>query len=116
MKQQIIDFFKNKFNLTLIIIQVVAVISYCLAHMMFFLVLFFMLESSFFIVWGAKVIHDNRKALSKLDLYEQLPYTDAEKATFKKSYERNSKNNKFMAVMLIVIGIVLLFSCFSVIF
>lgn len=117
MKQKIIEFLKNKFNIALIVLQVLAIISYFLGSFSFlFMILFFMLESAFLIVWGVKFIFVNKGAKYQLEIYEQLPYTDAEREAIRKNSENNSKNNKLMAVMLIVLGVVLFFSGLSVIF
>lgn len=117
MKQKIIEFLKNKFNITLIALQALAVISYFLSnYFLFFLILFFALESAFFIVWGVKFIVINKDAKYKMEIYDQLPYTDAQREVIRKNSENNSKNNKLMAVMLILLGVVLFFSGISVIF
>ncbi len=117
MKQKIMDFFKNKFNTALIAIQVLAIISYFLGgYSLFFLILFFSLESAFLIVWGVKLIFVNKDAKYRLEIYNQLPYTDAQKEVIRKNSEKDSKNNKLMSVMLILLGVVLFFSGISVIF
>ncbi len=117
MTQKIIEFFKNKFNISLIVLQVLAVISYFLSsRFLLFLILFFVLEGAFFIVWGVKYIIVNKDTKYKLEIYNQLPYTDEQRETIRKNSENNSKNNKLMAVMLILLGIVLFFSGISVIF
>ena len=54
MKQKIIEFLKDKFNIALIVLQVLAIICYFLNAYLFFLLLFFALESAFLIVWGVK--------------------------------------------------------------
>ena len=116
MKQKIIDFLKDKFNITLITLQVLAIISYFLSAYFVFLVLFYLFESAFLIVWGFKFLGVNNKSKYKMEIYNQLPYTDAEKEQIRKNNDKALKNNKMMAVMLILLGIVLLFTGFSVIF
>ena len=116
MKHKIIEFFKDKFNIALIVIQVFAIMCYLLGAHMFFMVLFFVLESAFLIVWGVKFLVDNSNSKYKMEIYDQLPYTAAQKELIVKEKEKNAKNNKMMAVMLILLGIVMLFSGVSMIF
>lgn len=116
MKQKIIEFLKDKFNITLIVLQILAIVSYFLCVYFVFLVLFYLLESAFLIVWGVRYFVSNNNSKNKMELYNQLPYTNAEREQLRKSTEKTSKNNKMMAVMLILLGVVLLFSGFSVIF
>ena len=116
MKQKIIEFLKDKFNIALIVIQVLAVICYLLGSSMFFFVFFFVLESAFLIVWGVKFLVVNGNSKYKMEIYDQLPYTAAQKELIVKEKEKNAKNNKMMAVMLILLGVVMLFSGISMIF
>ena len=117
MKQKVIEFFKNKLNMALIILQTLALISFSLCELfVFFLVMFFVFESAFLIVWGVKFIVANKDARYKLEIYDQLPYTSEQREVIRKNSENNSKNNKMMAVMLILFGIVLFFSGISMIF
>ena len=116
MKQKIMEFLRNKFNISLIVLQCLAIVCYFLSAYVFFLVMFFVLESAFLIVWGVKYLHINRHNKYKLDIYDQLPYTDAEKEVIKKNNIANNKNNKTIAIMLIMLGVILFFSGISVIF
>lgn len=59
---------------------------------------------------------NNRKIQNQMIINNQLPYSDAEKEYLRKNAENISKNNKMMAIMLVLLGIVLLFSGFSIIF
>ena len=116
MKQKIMEFLKNKFNIALITLQALAIISYCLNMFSVFLFFFFMFEAAFLIVWGVKYICINRTSKAQMAVYNELPYTDAQKEYLRKNCENNSKNNKIMSIMLIVLGVVLFFSGFSMIF
>lgn len=117
MKQKIIKFLKDKFNIALIVIQMLALISYVLGnYFLFFLILFFIHESVFFIVWGIKLIFINKNAKYQNEIYQQLPYTEVQRVAIQKNSEKDRKNNKTMAVMLILLGTVLFFSGISVIF
>ena len=116
MNKKIIDFLKDKFNIALIVIQVLAIISYFLGAYMFFMILFFMLESAFLVVWGVKYLVVNKDSKYKMEIYDQLPYTNAEREMIRKNSEKTAKNNKMIAVMLILLGAVMLFSGFSILF
>lgn len=117
MKDKIFKFLKNKINITLIVLQVLAVISFLLGSFVgFFSSMFFVFEGAFFIVWGIKsllVIKDSR---FKQEIYEQLPYDRLEKERIRKQTQNSERNNKFMGIFLILFGVILIFSLFSVIF
>ena len=51
-----------------------------------------------------------------LEIYEQLPYTEQQREQIKKQMTSSNKNNKFMGICLIVLGVVVIFSLFSMIF
>ena len=116
MKQKFIKFFKDKFNIALLIIQLVGIMSYFLSKYMFFFVVFFFAESTFFVLLGVRLLVKNRDARYGMEIYDQLPYTESQKVEIRKKSESNAKNNKIMAIMLILLGIVLFGSSFSVIF
>ena len=67
-------------------------------------------------VLGIKILQNIKKSRDKYEMISQLPYTNAEKAEIIKKIESANKNNKFIGVVLILIGIVLIFSLFSLIF
>ena len=117
MKEKILTFLRNKFNITLIIIQVIAIISYLLSSVgTFFVGLFFTLEGVFFVVWGVKILKTIKQNYSQLDVINQMPYSDEEKISIRKKMENANKNNRFVAIILILLGAVLFFSVFSLIF
>lgn len=117
MKDKLLAFFKDKFNIALVVIQILALISFCFSEMSeVFASMFFVLEGAFFIVLGIKILQNIKKSRDKYEMISQLPYTNAEKAEIIKKIESANKNNKFIGVVLILIGIVLIFSLFSLIF
>lgn len=117
MKERLLMFIKDKFNIALIAIQVIAIICYSLSNFSgFFSVLFFVLEGIFFILWGIKLFYKVKKSQAEMEIYSQLPYTEHQKIALRKKQESVNKNNRFIALMLIILGIVLLFSAFSAIF
>ncbi|MGN0961723.1 MAG: hypothetical protein ACI4PF_05985 [Christensenellales bacterium] len=117
MKEKFLKFIKDKFNITLIIIQVLAIICYALSFLGAVVVgLFFTLEGVFFIVWGIKILRAVKYSFISQEIYNQLPYTEEQRIALRKKTERNAKNNRFIGVTLIILGIVLFFSVFSLIF
>lgn len=117
MREKLLNFIKDKFNIALIIIQVLAIVFYALTGVsVICIVLFFALEGAFFIVWGAKIFHTISKSKASLEVYQQLPYTEQQKIALIKKHESVVKNNKFIAIVLIAIGAILIFNVFSLIF
>lgn len=117
MKEKIQEFLKNKFNIALLVIQTLAIISYLISSLgVFFVVLFFNLEGIFFLVWGIKIFKSIKVNNSQKEIIMQLPYSNEERVEMLKKMESTNKNNRFVAIMLILLGIVLFFSVFSLIF
>ena len=117
MKDKLLAFFKDKFNISLVVLQVLALISFCFSEISGVVAsMFFVLEGVFFIVLGIKILLNIKKTRDKYEILSQLPYTEAEKAEIIKKTESANKNNKFIGVVLILIGIILIFSLFSLIF
>jgi len=117
MKDKILSFLKNKFNIALIIIQGLAIICYFLGCLsVFFSAMLFVLEGVFFVVWGLKILIQIRNSRYTQEIFNQLPYDEAEKARILKQRNSINKNNKFIGISLIVLGAILIFSLFSFIF
>lgn len=117
MKDKISNFFKNKFNITLVILQVVAIFSYFLGSLWWFCsIAFFVLESAFFIVWGVKILVEIKPQRYSNEILEQLPYNEQEKERIRRQSMNTTKNNKLMGWMLIALGVVVIISLFVSIF
>ena len=117
MKEKMLRFLKNKFNITLIVIQMIAIVVYLINGLWEYMpVIFFALEGVFFIVWGVKILSDLKKLDVQQEVFGQMPYTDEERIEIAKRNKAVRKNNKFLAVALIILGAVLFFSLFSVLF
>lgn len=117
MRDKLLNFFKDKFNITLMVIQLLAIICYFLSGLTIVLVVvFILLEGAFFVLWGIRIIRSTKDDLLKLDMCYQIPYTEEERKVIIKNTESKIKNNRFIGVILILIGIVLIFSLFSIIF
>ena len=107
-------FISNKFNIVLAIIEFLALVSWGLMYALSIFVYFFiLLQASFFVVWGVKVIKDSNKILIRADQYADLPMTSEEKMYYRKKDLQEYKSTRSRAVMLIVIGGVLLILLFS---
>ena len=114
MKEYIRKFCKDKFNIVLLIIQILALFFLALASISYvFTILFFVMESVFFIVLGIKFLVGTKKLKNNQELYNQLPYNETQRELLKKNDENEIKNNKFRGVMFIILGIILLFTLFS---
>ena len=117
MKNKLINFFKNKFNTSLVLIQIAALIVFLMNSLSaVFVVLFFMLEGSFFIVWGIKILYETSHGGNKQETIMQLPYTDEERRRLMMQVEKTNKNNRSVAIMFILLGSILVLSLFSLIF
>ena len=115
MKEKILKIFKNKFNITLIILQVLALFCYFMAGLwQGFAVIFFVLEGVFLIVWGIKIFADIKKIDDNHEILGQLPFTEEEKKNILKTDLRVKKNNRLVAIILIILGTVLVFSVFNI--
>lgn len=117
MKEKFLKFIKDKFNIALIIIQVLAIVCYILSMFgVIFAGLFVALEGAFFVVAGCKVLVSIKDSKYSLDIVRQLPYTEEEKRAIEKKQESANKNNRFVAIIFLILGTVLFFSAFSLIF
>jgi hypothetical protein len=115
MKDKIINFFKNKFNIVLIIIQIVALVCYFLGNVSFvFSIMFFLLEGGFFITLGIRILIGVKNSRYSDELLTQLPYSQEEIQMKRKMNQNTNKNNKFVAFSFIVLGCILIFSLFSI--
>jgi len=117
MKDKIISFFKSKFNIALIVLQILAIVCYFLSRLGdFFSIIFFVLEGAFFVVWGIKILYQLKVQDVSKEVLNQLPYSDEEKERQRKLRESVAKNNRFIAICFIVLGLILVFSLFSLMF
>ena len=114
MKDLLLKFIKNKFNIALIIVQTLALICLALTSIgAIFVYLFVMLEGVFFILWGIKGLNDSRKIFNMADQYAELPLTTEQKNYYRKKDLSNAKSTKSRAVMLIILGAIVLCLMFS---
>ena len=110
MKNTLIKFFSNKFNLILTIVQSAAVLCFLLNNALtFLLILGIVLEGVFFIVLGVRMFFDNKKIRQKEDLMRSLPMQREDEASMQKNNTRQIKANIWQAVLYIVMGIILIF-------
>lgn len=114
MKEYLISFFKDKFNIILSLIQVMALILLAFFHIsLVCTILFFVLESAFFVCWGIKIMIHAKRIKNNEEFYSQLPYTEMQVELLKKSAESEIKNSKFRGLMFIFLGVILLFTLLS---
>ena len=106
--------FSRKMNIALLIVQSIALISLLLMSFVgFFIYLFLLFESVFFILWGVDGFILSRMMMGNINLYEDMPMTTDEKKYLRKKEMLNYKNTRYMAVMKIVMGVILFFIMFS---
>ena len=114
MKEQIKNFFKDGYNIALVVLQAIALIFVCTSSLSpYFVVFALVFEGAFFIVWGVKVLHGNKLYLKSLDNLTQLPYSKAELDLIKRRAEYQVKGNKTKGVLFVIAGIVIFFSIIS---
>ena len=104
------NFFKNKFNMAILIVQCVAIICYLLGFLWGGMsLLFFACEGVFFVVWGIKCIFLARD--NKTYLNDELDVKQLNKINKKEKWE--NKNNILIGIGLILLGGMLIFSLVS---
>lgn len=110
MKKLLKEFFGNKFNIVLTVIQVLALIMLVLGKVSgFCYLLAIAMEGVFFIVWGIRIFCQNKEIVKKQNIIDSLPISQNELDTMHKSNTRHIKANKLQAVLFIMMGIVLIF-------
>lgn len=114
MKNYIKEFLKQKLNISLFILEVVAIILFCLGRLEALFFSFGMsIQGLFFVVLGIKMIIKNKKIFNDYEIVQTLPYDkkylDAQK---KKTYDL-IKNNKFLSIAFWCMGALLIFVGFS---
>ena len=116
MKERIKKLLSDKFNLSLVIIQGLAIICLVLIKIsIVFNIGFLLLESAFFILWGIKILVDTGKIKYREEYYSKLPYTPEQLEYLKKKDIMDRKSGKFRGIMLIIFGIALLYMTFCAI-
>ena len=106
------EFFKNKFNLTLFILQCVAVLFFCLINVWSICFVFAIFcEGAFFIVLGIAILNKNKQISKKESLLHNLPMQKNDIEDMEKRNKQKIKLNKFQAVLYIIMGILLIFLC-----
>ena len=114
MIEQIKNFFKNKFNLILTIIQALALILFAFGSVWgVCTIIGLIIEGVFLIVWGIKMFVGNKSIKSKEELLSALPIDQSESEKMQKRNKITIKGNRFQGVMLILLGILIIFVVFG---
>ncbi|MBE5738160.1 MAG: hypothetical protein E7354_00280 [Clostridiales bacterium] len=115
MKEFIRKFFKNKFNIALVVLESIALLCLLVGYLGVFacLVLFFVFQGVTCIVWGVKIIKTNSDITFTQQYYDELPYSVEQKKSMLRSDEKNMKSNKVTGWTIIGLGIVLIFMSMS---
>ena len=110
MREKIIEFFSNKFNLILTIVQVIALVLFGFGNVWAIcFVLAISSEGVFFVVLGIKTFANNKQIKSRESMMGALPIKKAELEHMQKQNNRTIKLNKLQAVLYIIMGIILVF-------
>jgi len=110
MKNFLVNFFKNKFNTILFIVQVVACLFFALGNVWGICFLFaVMSEGVFFFVMGVRSIVSNREIMRKESMLTSLPIAEDEIESLQKSNKRKVKSNQLQGVLYILMGLLLVF-------
>ena len=103
-------FFRNKFNIALLIVQCIALAFFLLGNFWGVAFIFAVLsESVFFILLGIRLFKQNKEILSNQDIMLGLPIAKSEMESLEKSNKKNIRANKLQAILCIFMGIVLFF-------
>ena len=114
MIEQIKNFFKNKFNLILTIIQALALILFAFGSVWgVCTIIGLVIEGVFLIIWGIKMFVGNKSIKSKEELLSALPIDQSESEKMQKRNKITIKGNRFQGVMLILLGILIIFVVFG---
>lgn len=103
-------FLKNKFNLTLVIVQAIALLFLCFCNLsVVFIMLAIGVEGVFFILYGVKYFINNKELNEKNNLLELLPMEDEEKKQMNIKESKSKKGNVGKALLFIFFGVILIF-------
>jgi len=107
------EFFKNKYNLIMLIVQCVAILFFCLGNAWSICFIFAIFcEGAFFEVLGIAMLHNNKLITKKESMLHSLPMQKADIEDMEKRNKQKIKLNKFQAVLYIIMGVLLIFLCF----
>ena len=110
MKEKIKKILSDKFNLTLVIVQTIAIICLILIRLsIVFNIAFLFLEGLYFILWGVKIIKNTNMIKYREEYYSKIPYTKEQLEYLRKKDIMDRKSGKFMGWMFIILGILLLY-------
>lgn len=104
------EFFKSKLNITMLILQVIALafLCFCSLHAVF-MILAILFEGAFFIVLGVSFFMANKKLDKDIELRSMLPISEEEKNALAEKRKKSVKGNKLKGVMYMVFGVILIF-------
>lgn len=115
MKDEIKKFFRNKLNRACFIVECIALIFLIIGAcgVGACVILFLLTQGVAIIMWGIRTIRQNDQIEFNKQYYEELPYSDEDKRAMEKMDNRAIKNNKANGWIYIVLGAVLVLSCFA---
>ncbi len=109
MNEYIKKFFKSKLNITMFILQIIAIIFICFAQFWNFAFIILLLsEGLFFIVLGIKFIYQNKVIDKNLEMFNKLPYEDKDPIKTDKKLKWSKKSNILQAILYFMMGLCLI--------
>ena len=110
MKKYISEFLKNKYNMALLIVQIIALILFGFGNVWSFcFILAIIAEGIFFIVLGIKSLFDNKKMKHNQEVLSNLPMEESDLSKLNKRNNIKIKANKFQSTIFIFLGLLLIF-------
>lgn len=110
MKKIIKDFFKSKFNISMVVAQCLALIFLCLNSVwQVATILFFVFEGVFFVLWGISFFKRNKKLDQQTEILEKIDIVEIDMDKTQKKNKITKRSNVFTGIMIIMMGFVLIF-------
>lgn len=105
---------KSKLNIAILSIQILAILLFCLMSIsVLFLMLGCIIQGVCFILFGVKIMAINKKIFEEYELVQTLLYNPKQLEDQKKKTYITIKNNRFLTIAFIGIGVFLIFISFT---
>lgn len=103
---------KKPITITLIVYQLICIVFILLKDVHpIFSILFIIGEGLFLVILGIYFFLKNKEVVREKQLINEMPYNDEQLLAMKKAEDARIKNNKIVALTLIVMGVLLIITC-----
>lgn len=110
MKKQLQQFLKDKVNMTICILQLLAIVFLCLCGVwQFATFLFLILEGLVFVFVGIRTLKQNKKIDREYELANKINIENVDMLKQNKKNNIEKKSNRFSAIIYFLMGITLIF-------